>query len=58
MQGFTADPVYAKGKVFAYVGSTQNLKDLKDSPLTSYSEGSGFLLFLRLNKYFKSVCIR
>ena len=30
MQGFTVDPVYAKGEVFAYVGSIQNLKDLKD----------------------------
>jgi len=28
-QGFTADPVYAKGEVFVYVGSIQNLKDLK-----------------------------
>ena len=26
---FTADPVYAKGEVFAYVGLPQNLKDLK-----------------------------
>ena len=30
MQGFAADPVYVKGEVFAYVGSIQNLKDLKD----------------------------
>ena len=30
MQGLTADPVYAKGEVFAYVGLPQNLKDLKD----------------------------
>ena len=30
MQGFTADPVYAKGEVFAYGGLPQNLKDLKD----------------------------
>ena len=30
MQGFAADPVYAKGEVFAYVGLPQNLKDLKD----------------------------
>ena len=29
MQGFAADPVYVKGKVFAYVGFPQNLKDLK-----------------------------
>ena len=29
MQGFAADPVYAKGEVFAYVGLPQNLKDLK-----------------------------
>ena len=28
-QGFAADPVYAKGEVFAYVGLPQNLKDLK-----------------------------
>jgi len=27
MQGFAADPVYAKGEVFAYVGLPQNLKD-------------------------------
>ena len=31
MQGFAADPVYAKGEVFAYVGLPQNLKDLKDT---------------------------
>ena len=31
-QGFAADPVYAKGGVFAYVGLPQNLKDLKDEP--------------------------
>ena len=30
MQGFAADPVYAKGEVFAYVGLPQTLKDLKD----------------------------
>jgi hypothetical protein len=30
MQGFAADPVYAKCEVFAYVGLPQNLKDLKD----------------------------
>jgi hypothetical protein len=30
MQGFAADPVYAKGEVFAYVGLPQNLKDRKD----------------------------
>ena len=30
-QGFAADPdSYWKGEVFAYVGSIQNLKDLKD----------------------------
>jgi len=29
-QGFAADPDYCKGEVFAYVGSIQNLKDLKD----------------------------
>ena len=29
--GFAADPGYWKGEVFAYVGSIQNLKDLKDS---------------------------
>ena len=29
-QGFTADPDYWKGEVFVYVGSIQNLKDLKD----------------------------
>ena len=29
-QGFTADPDYWKGEVFAYVGRNQNLKDLKD----------------------------
>jgi hypothetical protein len=29
MQGFAADPDYAKGEVFAYVGLPQNLKDLK-----------------------------
>ena len=28
-QGFTADPDYWKGEMFAYVGSIQNLKDLK-----------------------------
>ena len=28
MQGFAADPVYAKGEVFAYVGLPQNLKEL------------------------------
>ena len=28
-QGFAADPDYWKGEVFAYVGSIQNLKDLK-----------------------------
>ena len=28
-QGFTADPDYWKGEVFAYVGRNQNLKDLK-----------------------------
>ena len=28
-QGFAADPVYVKGEVFAYVGLSQNLKDLK-----------------------------
>ena len=32
MQGFAADPVYAKGEVFAYVGLPQNLKDLKGAP--------------------------
>ena len=32
LQGFAADPVYAKGEVFAYVGLPQNLKDLKDNP--------------------------
>ena len=31
-QGFAADPDYWKGEVFAYVGSIQNLKDLKDLP--------------------------
>ena len=31
-QGFTADPDYWKGEVFVYVGSIQNLKDLKESP--------------------------
>ena len=31
MQGFAADPVYAKGEVFAYVGLPQNLRDLKVS---------------------------
>ena len=30
MQGFAADPVYAEGEVFAYVGLPQNLKNLKD----------------------------
>ena len=30
MQGFAADPVYAKGEVFAYVGLPRNLKDLKE----------------------------
>ena len=29
-QGFAADPDYWKGEVFAYVGSIQTLKDLKD----------------------------
>ena len=33
MQGFAADPVYAKGEVFAYVGLPQNLKDLKEGPM-------------------------
>ena len=28
-QGFAADPDYWKGEAFAYVGSIQNLKDLK-----------------------------
>ena len=28
MQGFAADPVYVKGEGFAYVGLSQNLKDL------------------------------
>ena len=28
-QGFAADPDYWNGAVFAYVGSIQNLKDLK-----------------------------
>ena len=28
-QSFAADPVYVKGKVFAYVGLPENLKDLK-----------------------------
>ena len=32
-QGFAADPDYWKGEVFAYVGSIQTLKDLKDSLL-------------------------
>ena len=32
-QGFTADPDYWKGEVFAYVESTQNLKDLNDHGL-------------------------
>ena len=32
-QGFAADPVYVKGEVFAYVGLSQNLKDLKAPPL-------------------------
>ena len=31
MQGFAADPVYAKGEVFAYGGLPQNLEDLKAS---------------------------
>ena len=50
-QGFTADPVYAKGEVFAYVGLPQNLKDLSSitapksiqgeiSLLTTYWSGS------------------
>ena len=30
-QGFAADPDYWKGEVFAYGGSIQNLKDLKDT---------------------------
>ena len=30
MQGFAADPVYAKGEVFAYAGLPRNLKDLKE----------------------------
>jgi hypothetical protein len=29
-QGFAADPVYVKGKVVAYGGLSQSLKDLKD----------------------------
>ena len=37
MQGFAADPVYAKGEVFAYVGLPQNLKDLKDGSAMSGS---------------------
>ena len=41
-QGFAADPVYVKGEVFAYVGLSQNLKDLKDvrvvSGATHYGE--------------------
>ena len=28
-QGFAADPVYVKGKVFAYVGLPPNIKDLR-----------------------------
>ena len=35
MQGFAADPVYAKGEVFAYIGLPQNLKDLKDPKRSS-----------------------
>ena len=34
-QGFAADPVYVKSEVFAYVGLSQNLKDLKDLKATS-----------------------
>jgi hypothetical protein len=33
-QGFAADPDYWKGEVFAFVGSIQNLKDLKDLKFT------------------------
>ena len=33
MHGFAAEPVYAKGEVFAYVGLPPNLKDLKEGPM-------------------------
>ena len=39
-QGFAADPDYWKGEVFAYVGSIQNLKDLKDPALTFGQPGT------------------
>ena len=39
-QGFAADPdSYWKGEVFAYVGSIQNLKDLKDQNLKDPQKG-------------------
>jgi len=41
MQGFAADPVYAKGEVFAYVGLPQNLKYLNDGCAGAGDPASG-----------------
>ena len=38
-QGFTADPDYWKGEVFAYVGLPQNLKDLWGAAFTVWCVG-------------------
>jgi hypothetical protein len=43
-QGFTADPDYWKGEVFAYGGLPQNLKDLKDHELDSLGFWSRLIL--------------
>ena len=38
-QGFAAVPVYGQGEVFAYVGSIQNLKDLKGVCANAFPDG-------------------
>ena len=44
MQSFAADPVYVKDEVFAYVGLSQNLKDLKDG-VNQHTRGVRYSLF-------------
>ena len=43
-QGFAADPLNVKGEVFAYVGLSQNLKDLKRQNKAMQECGMALLL--------------
>ena len=59
MQGLAADPVYAKGEVFAYVGLPQNLKDLKDHRDDRVGpEGSSYGQRNRLSAHYLPACGR